>query len=163
MDRGAWWATVHGANTSASLTAWKPLMLWIIINRGKFWKTCECQNTWPASWETCMRVKKQQLELDMEQQTVWKLGREHMTRLWVSLVAQMVKKLPVMREPWVRSLGWEDPLEEGMSTHSGMYSHLENPHGQRSLTGYSPWGHKELDTTKWLNAHMARYIVTLFI
>ena len=36
---------------------------------GKFWKRWEYQTTWPASWETCMQVKKQQLELDMEQQT----------------------------------------------------------------------------------------------
>ena len=35
-----------------------------------------------------------------------------------SLVAQVVKNLPVMRETWVQSLGWEDPLEEGLETHS---------------------------------------------
>ena len=35
----------------------------------KFWKRWESQTTWPASWETCMQVRKQQLELDMEQQT----------------------------------------------------------------------------------------------
>ena len=48
------------------------------------------------------------------------------------------------RETWVRPLGWEDPLEEGMATHS---SCLENHHGQRSLARYSPWGPKESDTT----------------
>ena len=37
-----------------------------------------------------------------------------------SLVAQMVKKLPSMQETWVQSLGWEDPLEEGMATHSSI-------------------------------------------
>ena len=42
---------------------------WIIINCGKFLKRWEYQTTWPASWETCMQVRKQQLELDMEQQT----------------------------------------------------------------------------------------------
>ena len=36
--------------------------------------------------------------------------------IWASLVAQMVKNLPAMRETWVRFLGWEDPLEEGMAT-----------------------------------------------
>ena len=35
-----------------------------------------------------------------------------------SLVAQLVKNLPAMRETWVRSLGWEDPLEKGTATHS---------------------------------------------
>ena len=37
-----------------------------------------------------------------------------------SLVAPMVKNLPAMQETWVRSLGWEDPLEEGMATHSSI-------------------------------------------
>ena len=39
---------------------------------------------------------------------------------WASLVAQMVKNLPAMQQTWVRSLGWEDPLEEGMATHSSI-------------------------------------------
>ena len=42
---------------------------WITINCGKFFKRWEYQTTWPASWEICMQVRKQQLELDMEQQT----------------------------------------------------------------------------------------------
>ena len=43
------------------------------------------------------------------------------TPLWTSLVAQMVKNLFAMHETWVRSsLGWEDPLEEGMATHSSI-------------------------------------------
>ena len=43
--------------------------VWITINCGKFFKRWEYQTTWPASWETYMQVKNQQLELDMEQQT----------------------------------------------------------------------------------------------
>ena len=39
---------------------------------------------------------------------------------WASLVAQTVKNLPAMQETWVQSLGWEDPLEEGMATHSSI-------------------------------------------
>ena len=39
------------------------------VDCGKFWKRWEYQTTWPASWEICMQVRKQQLELDMEQQT----------------------------------------------------------------------------------------------
>ena len=64
-------------------------------------------------------------------------------------MVQKVKNPPAVWETWVQSLGWEDPLEEGMATHSGV-SCLENPHGLRSLAGYSPWGRKELDTTEWL-------------
>ena len=47
----------------------KALTVWITINCGKFWKRWAYQTTWPASWETYMQVRKQQLELDMEQQT----------------------------------------------------------------------------------------------
>ena len=43
--------------------------VWITANYGKFWKRWEYQTTLPTSWETCLWVKKQQLELDMEQQT----------------------------------------------------------------------------------------------
>ena len=39
---------------------------------------------------------------------------------WASLVAQLVKNLPAMRKTWVRSLGWEDPLEKGTATHSSI-------------------------------------------
>jgi len=54
---------------SAFLTMPKPLTVWITIICGKFWKRREYQTIWPASWEICMQVRKQQLELDMEQQT----------------------------------------------------------------------------------------------
>ena len=53
---------------SALLTMPKPLTVWITINCGQFWKRWEYQTTWPASWEICMQVRKQRLELDMEQQ-----------------------------------------------------------------------------------------------
>ena len=62
---------------SALLTMPKPLTVWITINCEKFWKRWEYQSTWPASWEICMQVRKQQLELDMEQQTGSKSGKEH--------------------------------------------------------------------------------------
>ena len=68
---------------------------------------------------------------------------------WASLVFQTVKNLPAMWETWVRSLDWEDPLEEGMAT-PFQYSCLENSHEQRSLAGYSPWGRKKSDKTKHL-------------
>ena len=51
---------------SALLTMPKPLTVWITINCGTFLKRWEYQTTWPASWEICMQVRKQQLELDME-------------------------------------------------------------------------------------------------
>ena len=59
----------RNTSISALLTMPKPLTVWITLNCGKFWKRWEYQTTWPASWETYTQVRKQQLELDMEQQT----------------------------------------------------------------------------------------------
>ena len=52
-------------SASALLTMSKSLTLWITTNCGKFWKSWEYHTTWTASWEICMQVRKQQLELDM--------------------------------------------------------------------------------------------------
>ena len=51
-------------------------------------------------------------------------------------MAQLVKSPPVMQETWVRSLGWEDPLEKGLATHASI------------LAWRTPWGRKELDMTE---------------
>ena len=69
-------------STSALLTTPKPLTLWITTNCGKFWKRWEYKTTWPASWEICMQVKKQQLELNMEQQTGSKSGKEYIKAVY---------------------------------------------------------------------------------
>ena len=67
---------------SALLTMPKPLTVWITTNCGEFLKRWEYQTTWPTSWEICMQVKKQQLELDMEQQTGSKLGMEYVKAIY---------------------------------------------------------------------------------
>ena len=51
--------------------------VWITTNSGKFLRRCEYQTTLPASWEICIQIKKQQLELDMEQQIGSKLRKEY--------------------------------------------------------------------------------------
>ena len=68
---------------------------------------------------------------------------------WALLVSQTVRICLQCRrpglDPWVGKIpggGHDNPLQ---------YSHLENPHGQRSLVGYSPWGHKELDIAERLS------------
>ena len=62
--------------------------------------------------------------------------------LLLSHAAQLVKNLPAMWKIWVRSLGWEDPLEKGKATHSSILT------WRTPRTIYSPWGYKELDTTE---------------
>ena len=79
------------------------------------------------------------------------------TEFWASLVTQMVKNLSAMWETHVQSLGQEDLLEKEMATYSNIPLRrkwhptpvflLGKSHEQRSLVGYSPWGHKDLDMT----------------
>ena len=69
----SWKKQESSRKTSISdlLTMPKPLTVWVTIN-WKILKEMEYQTTWPVSWETYMQVRKQQLELDMEQQTGFK-------------------------------------------------------------------------------------------
>ena len=75
---------------------------------------------------------------------------------WAFLVAQMVKNLPAIRERWVQSLGWEDPLEKGTATHSSFLS------WRIPLTDYSPWGLKESDTTERLFTFSMLFTIIYF-
>ena len=69
-------------SSSVLLTTPKPLTVWITTNCGKFLKRWEYQTMWPASWETYMQVKTQQLKLDMEQQTGSKSGKEYVKAVY---------------------------------------------------------------------------------
>ena len=83
------------------LTMPKPLTVWVTINCGKYLKRWEYQITWPASWEICMQVKKQQLELDMEQQTGSKLGKEYIKAIYCHPAY-----LTYMKNTSWKMLGW---------------------------------------------------------
>ena len=74
---GGMWVTCFRNSTMP-----KPLTVWITTDCGKFFKRWEYQTTWPASWETCMQVRKQQLQPDMEQQTGSKYERST-SRLYI--------------------------------------------------------------------------------
>ena len=95
MDRGVWWATVHGVTKESAMTQWLTDHL-------------EC----------------------------------------ASLVVQLGKNPPTMQKTQVWSLGGEDPWRRKWQPSPVSLS--RKCHGQRSLAGYSPWGCKESDMTKWL-------------
>ena len=88
-------------STSPSLIMLKPLTVWITTNCGKFLKKWEYQTTLFNSWEICMQVKKQELELDMEQQTGSKLGKEY-----VKAVYCHPAYLTYMQSTSWETLGW---------------------------------------------------------
>ena len=66
--------------------------------------------------------------------------------LRASLITQLVKNLPAIQKTWVRSLGWGDPWRTAWQPTPVFLP--GKSHRQRSLVGYSPWGHKELDMTE---------------
>ena len=70
------------------LLYWLCQSLWLcgLQQTGKFLKRWEYQTTWPASWEICVQVRKQQLELDIEQQTGSKSGKEYVKVVYVTLL-----------------------------------------------------------------------------
>jgi len=108
--------------------------------------TFQNSRAWRSCPSTCFREEKHTFKPDLEfLSDIWGVNKT----MRYFAVAQLVKNPPA--ETWVRSLGWEDPLEEGWQPTP--VSYLENLQGQRSLAGYSPWGHKELDMTEWVNTH----------
>ena len=94
------------------------------------------------------KITKQVLKAEREKLSIPDRG----TMIWLTFDfpgAQTVKNLPAVQETGAQSLGWEDPLEESLATHSSILAW--RIHGQKCLVGYSLWGHKELDTTEQLN------------
>ena len=105
---------------SALLSRPKPLTMSITTNCGKFWKRWEYQTTWPASWETYMQVRRQQLELDMEQQTGSKEEKEYVKPVYCHPAY-----LTSMQSTSWEMLGWrkhklESRLPGEISISSGM-------------------------------------------
>ena len=123
MNRGAWWATVHGVarvghktlnnNLATKQKQWSKVLyysLWI-------WFICHSERTCQASLSS---VGKESSCSAGDPGLIPGLGRSSgegigypLQYSWASLVGQLVKNLPAMWETWVQSLGWEDPLEKG--------------------------------------------------
>ena len=78
-----------------------PSAVWITTDCGKFLKRWEYQTTWPASWKICMQVKKQQLELDIEQQTGSKSGKKYIKAVYCHSAY-----LTYMQSTSCEMLGW---------------------------------------------------------
>ena len=102
-------------STSATLTMLKTLTVWITTNCGKFWKRWEYQITIPASCETCMQIKKQQLEPDIEQLLLLKLSRFSCVRLCATpytAAHQAPPSLGFSRQEHRSALPFPSPMHE---------------------------------------------------
>ena len=139
---------------SVLLTMPKPLTVWITTNCGKFLKRWEYQTTWSASWEICRQVRKQQLELDMEQQTGSKSGKEY-----VKAVYCHPAYLAYMQSTSWEKLGWKKhKLESRLLGEIIITSDMQmtptpvflpgESQGWQNLVGWCLWGHTDSDTTE---------------
>ena len=97
-------------------------------------------SSWALPWELKNKCKK-------HQKSVLQKNISH--SLFFPFFGNLLDSSPAAQEIWVWSLGWEDPLKEGMATQL-QYSYLGNAHEQRSLAGYNPWGRIESDMTERL-------------
>ena len=86
------------------------LWLWITINCGKFLQRWDYQTTLPASWETCMQVKKQELEPDIEQRTGSKLGKEYVKPVHCH-PACLTYRQSTSCEVWVWNTNWNQDCQ----------------------------------------------------
>ena len=97
------------------------LTVWLTVNCGKFFKRWEYQTTWHASWEICMQVKKQQLELDMEQLIGSKSGKEY-----IKAVYSHPAYLAHMQSASWETLGWrKHKLESRLSGEISIISDMQ--------------------------------------
>ena len=107
-------------NIYFSFIDYAKVFVWITTNCGKFLKSWECLATLPASSETCMQVKKQQLEPDMEQQTGSKLGKEYVKAVYchpayiTSMQSTSCEMPGWMKHKLESSLLWEIPITSDM-------------------------------------------------
>ena len=105
---------------SSLSTMLKPLTVWIIRNCGKFWKRWEYQTTWPASWEICMKARRQQLEQDMEQS-----GSKY-EKEYVKAVYCHPAYLTSMQSTSWETLGWKKhKLESRLLGEISITSHMQ--------------------------------------
>ena len=114
------------------------------------------QSWFPLGLTSLIPLQSKGLSRVFSNTTVWKhqfFGAQSSlwsnSHIWASLVAQTVKHLPAMRETrfnsWVGKIPWRRKWQPTPVLLPGKL------HGLRSLVGYSPWGHKESDTTEWLH------------
>ena len=128
-------------STSALLTTTKPLSVWITTNCGKFFKRWEYQTTWYASWEICMQVKKKQLEMDMEQQTGSKSGKEYVKAIYCHPAY-----LTFMQNTSWEMMGWmKHKLESRLSWEISitLYMQMTPPYGREQTGTREPLDEKK--------------------
>ena len=144
MDRGALWAAVHGVIKSRTrLSGFCFIFHFHALEKEMethssvlAWRIPEDRQAW---WAAVYGVAQSRTRLKRLSSSSSRLHRGLPP-------AQTVKHLSTMQETWVQSLGCEDPLERKRQSTPVLLP--GKSHGQRSLVGYSPWGHKEWDTTE---------------
>ena len=166
MDRGAWPATVHGVAKEVDITYWlnnyNPCpSLPSISSHSEMFNVCLFYLD-PAEYALlfCIYVLFFKWPCIIHQIFFHPITQHHVFRhSWASLVAHMIKNPPAMQETWVQSLRWEDPLEEGMATHSSILA-WRIPMDRRAWQA-TVCRVTESDLTEQLSRHNVIYRVSL--
>ena len=137
MDRGAWWAEVHGV---AELDMTERLHF-------HFSSSCIGEGNGNPLQCSCLENPR---DGEVWWAAIYGLAQSRTWLTWLSS-SNIPKGFLPMQETQVWSLGWEDPLEKEMKPTPIVLP--REFHGQRSLVGYSPPGHKESDMSEWLNSN----------
>ena len=156
MDGGAWWAAVHGvAKSRTRLSDFTFTFSLSCIGEGNGNPLqCSClenprdSGAWWADVYGVAQSRTRLKWLSSSSSSIFSFCYHILQPLGASFVAQIVKNPPMIQRPgfnpWVRKSPWR---RERLPTPVFLLREL---HGQRSLSGYSPWGFKELDKTEWL-------------
>ena len=142
-------------STSALLTMSKSWTVWITTDSRKFWKRWEYQITWPASWETCMQVRKQQLELDIEQQTGSKQENEYIKAVYCH-PAYLTYRQSTSWEMlgWMKH-SWNQVCRE--KHHSPQICRWHHPYGRKWRNTKGPLDEREMGKWKsWLKTQHSK-------
>ena len=141
-------------STSALLTTPKLLTVWITTNCGKFWKRWEYQTTWPTSWEICMQVRKQQLELDMEQQTGSKSRKKYIKAIYCHPTYLTFMQSTSWETRAGRSTSWNQDCQEKYQ--SPQICRWHHPYGRKWRGTKKPLDESERGEWKsWLKSIQA--------
>ena len=158
MDRGTWWGTVHGV---AKSWTWLSYFTFTFTFCTVICLAKENQMEWLGYQNKCGRRESGKIGSCHIIESLWcqithSWDRNIIGSFWVGVchalhLAQKVKNLPTMWETWVLSLGWENPLEGDMATHSSILAwRIPVDRGAWWAT-YRLWGCKESDMTERLN------------
>ena len=144
-DREPWHAAVH-----AVVNSWTQLGKWTTLLYIKYMNSKNLLHSTGNCIQYLVRIFNGK-EFEKEHTHTLYIYIMYTQYSWASLAAQLVKNLPAMREAWVQSLGWDDPLENGKATHSSILAMEKSMRSQRVEHNWATFPHTHVCITESLS------------